>query len=550
MDPTEEQLRNRKLAASGEISSETLAPTATLAFTQPQETSVFPVKDLELTEPEKQVQGLSEELQGLYTSLEGESAFRTGLEKEKGFADLEKTQQDLTSQLRMLQTEAEAIPIQIQQEFEGRGVTKRGVASIEKGRLRENAIKAFTVSSLLEASRGNLVLAQNQIDRAVAQKYDPIREKINTKINNLNLILQSPASSLADKNRAQKQLALWQQQQREIAKQDYNTKIAQAMDAAAVKLHPGNQRVLLAVQRVQALNAADPLYLQKVYSLVGQYQSDPAEMQKDLDAHLLAQGNLEKIRLDLANEPLVKKKLEAEIARIESDTSLDPLKKQELEAQIAQRYVDRLKTQADIRKIDAEIVAKQAETGNLTTNEKNNLLRLTTQFGNRPEVKDYREMGRYVSNIDVAMKEAKVTKNFVAVDQTLINAFNKLNDPTSVVRESEYARTASDIALLNKLRGKWQKIQTGGAGLTSDEREAISRMAKNFYQSAKTRYDSAYTETSLLANELGVGMSFDTVFNPQTNSIESLAVEKGFDLAAAKAAGYTDEEIKQFLHAQ
>jgi len=550
MDPTEEQLRNRKLAASGEISSETLAPTATLAFTQPQETSVFPVKDLELTEPEKQVQGLSEELQGLYTSLEGESAFRTGLEKEKGFADLEKTQQDLTSQLRMLQTEAEAIPIQIQQEFEGRGVTKRGVASIEKGRLRENAIKAFTVSSLLEASRGNLVLAQNQIDRAVAQKYDPIREKINTKINNLNLILQSPASSLADKNRAQKQLALWQQQQREIAKQDDNTKIAQAMNAAAVKLHPGNQQVLLATQRVQALNAADPLYLQKVYSLVGQYQSDPAEMQKDLDAHLLAQGNLEKIRLDLANEPLVKKKLEAEIARIESDTSLDPLKKQELEAQIAQRYVDRLKTQADIRKIDAEIVAKQAETGNLTTNEKNNLLRLTTQFGNRPEVKDYREMGRYVSNIDVAMKEAKVTKNFVAVDQTLINAFNKLNDPTSVVRESEYARTASDIALLNKLRGKWQKIQTGGAGLTSDEREAISRMAKNFYQSAKTRYDSAYTETSLLANELGVGMSFDTVFNPQTNSIESLAVEKGFDLAAAKAAGYTDEEIKQFLHAQ
>jgi len=550
MDPTEEQLRNRKLAASGEISSETLAPTATLAFTQPQETSVFPVKDLELTEPEKQVQGLSEELQGLYTSLEGESAFRTGLEKEKGFADLEKTQQDLTSQLRMLQTEAEAIPIQIQQEFEGRGVTKRGVASIEKGRLRENAIKAFMVSSLLEASRGNLVLAQNQIDRAVAQKYDPIREKINTKINNLNLILQSPASSLADKNRAQKQLALWQQQQREIAKQDDNTKIAQAMNAAAVKLHPGNQQVLLATQRVQALNAADPLYLQKVYSLVGQYQSDPAEMQKDLDAHLLAQGNLEKIRLDLANEPLVKKKLEAEIARIESDTSLDPLKKQELEAQIAQRYVDRLKTQADIRKIDAEIVAKQAETGNLTTNEKNNLLRLTTQFGNRPEVKDYREMGRYVSNIDVAMKEAKVTKNFVAVDQTLINAFNKLNDPTSVVRESEYARTASDIALLNKLRGKWQKIQTGGAGLTSDEREAISRMAKNFYQSAKTRYDSAYTETSLLANELGVGMSFDTVFNPQTNSIESLAVEKGFDLAAAKAAGYTDEEIKQFLHAQ
>lgn len=334
-DPTEEQLRNRELAASGEISSDLLTSTASVPFTQPKETSAFPIKDLELTQPEKQAQGLTEELQKLQEGLTGESAFRTQLEQEKGFAGLEKAQQDLTGQLRMLQAEAAAIPIQIQQEFQGRGVTAGGVAPIENERLRTNAIKALTVSSLLEASRGNLVLAQNQIDRAVAQKYNPIREKINTKINNLNLILQSPAYSLADKNRANRQLVIQQQQQREIAKQEDNTKIAQAMAAAAVKLHSGDQRALFNAQQVQALNPADPAYLQRVYQLVGQYQADPAEMQKDLDAHLIVQGNLSKLQQELVDAPFERQKLLAELRKLENDESLEPLRKEKLQADIA-----------------------------------------------------------------------------------------------------------------------------------------------------------------------------------------------------------------------
>jgi len=65
--------------------------------------------------------------------------------------------------------------------------------------------------------------------------------------------------------------------------------------------------------------------------------------------------------------------------------------------------------------------------------------------------------------------------------------------------------------LLNRIRGKYEKILEGGAGLTLDERKAIARMAKNFYNAARTRYIQATTETSALAYELGVGEAFDRI---------------------------------------
>ena len=168
-------------------------------------------------------------------------------------------------------------------------------------------------------------------------------------------------------------------------------------------------------------------------------------------------------------------------------------------------YVQREATTGEIR----TAVNVAGGGGGLTPTQKNNaILAANRQLSYRPEVKDYREMGRYVTNINTAMKEAKTTNNFVAVDQTLINAFNKLNDPTSVVRESEYARTANDIKLLNRIRGKYEKLLEGGAGLTSEEREAIARMSKNFYAAAKVRYDQAAMEAQALADELQVGEEF------------------------------------------
>jgi len=207
------------------ITSESLEPATTIDFNEPAPSNIFPVADLEvpdlkLTEPEKKVSGLGEELRGLRTDLIGQSAERTRLETEKGLPELEITQTDLSSQLKALQAEAKAIPLQIQQESEGRGRTRAGTQVITDERLRRNAIQALTVSSLLEASRGNIALAQNQVDRAVAQKFDPIREEIAVKQANLQSIIESPEFSLADKNRANKQMEIQRKREKEVAKEE------------------------------------------------------------------------------------------------------------------------------------------------------------------------------------------------------------------------------------------------------------------------------------------------------------------------------------------
>lgn len=107
---------------------------------------------------------------------------------------------------------------------------------------------------------------------------------------------------------------------------------------------------------------------------------------------------------------------------------------------------------------------------------------LRKEFNNLPEIKEYNQTVPKIKSMDSAFKEASKTKNFVAIDQALITLFNKLTDPNSVVRESEYARTAQNIPLLNQIQGKVEKILRGGAGLTSDERASLMKMAKLMYQ--------------------------------------------------------------------
>lgn len=206
------------------ITGEDLAPAPSIDFKEPEPETIYPVADLEtpelkLTEPEKEATAVSDKLQELQTSLVGESAFRAGQEEASGLSEMEQTQTDLSSQLKALQAEAKAIPLQVEQEFAGRA-SIGAMAGKSRARRRENAIEALTISSLLEASRGNIALAQTQVDRAVAQKYDPIRKEIAVNRANLELILASPEYNLADKNRAEKQLALQNKREKEIAKKE------------------------------------------------------------------------------------------------------------------------------------------------------------------------------------------------------------------------------------------------------------------------------------------------------------------------------------------
>lgn len=119
---------------------------------------------------------------------------------------------------------------------------------------------------------------------------------------------------------------------------------------------------------------------------------------------------------------------------------------------------------------------------------------LRKEFEGRTEVKDFKEIEFRYDVMDKAFEESKTTGNFVAVDQALITTFNKITDPDSVVRESEYARTANDLALINKIKGKIIKIGKGGPGLTHSDRTAIHRLAGQFKDVSHKKYRKTHSE--------------------------------------------------------
>jgi len=151
-------------------------------------------------------------------------------------------------------------------------------------------------------------------------------------------------------------------------------------------------------------------------------------------------------------------------------------------------------------------VAQDASTTVRVTTGKGNhtefkdVMALRKEFSNLPEVKDYSMIQAQSLRAKKALEESLKNRSNMPVDQTVITTFNKLLDPSSVVRESEYARTPQDLALFSRLKGKWDKIQSGGAGLDLNERQAVLRMITNFSEIADTQYNDQvrqYTELAI-----------------------------------------------------
>lgn len=259
-------------APVGSITSASLTPGTTPEFKTVTPSNPYPVTGLDATPPmvatpqEDKASAVSTRLQELNQSLVGQSAYRGEQEQAQGIPGLQKSQQDLAARLKALQNEATAIPMQLQLDSEGRGITGAGLRPIEAAALRKNAIAALTTSSMLEASRGNLTLALDLVERAVAQKFDPIKEQIAVAKDNLDLIINDPKTSLEDKNRALKQKEIQDAKERAINQQESNQQnvLKIAADAAA------NGADALTLDRIS--KATNPIQALEIASASGVYQ--------------------------------------------------------------------------------------------------------------------------------------------------------------------------------------------------------------------------------------------------------------------------------------
>jgi hypothetical protein len=120
-------------------------------------------------------------------------------------------------------------------------------------------------------------------------------------------------------------------------------------------------------------------------------------------------------------------------------------------------------------------------------------------FDALPEVKNHVTIEKQMGRVESAMEEAKAGGSLIAVDQALVTILNKTLDEQSVVRESEYARTAQDLSLLSRIRGKVEKIQKGGAGLSPPERKALHRMIKKFADVSAKMYNKQVKSYTAIA---------------------------------------------------
>jgi len=117
---------------------------------------------------------------------------------------------------------------------------------------------------------------------------------------------------------------------------------------------------------------------------------------------------------------------------------------------------------------------------------------LRKEFGDQPIVKAYNEVGLQYARAKEAMKLAqdaeKSGKSANAPDQTLVMTFNKILDQASVVRETEYERVAAGQSLLNQLKGKFNQIMRGGAGLSSSERKSLIENIESLNKAVEGQY--------------------------------------------------------------
>jgi len=178
---------------------------------------------------------------------------------------------------------------------------------------------------------------------------------------------------------------------------------------------------------------------------------------------------------------------------------------------------------------------------------------IRTEIKGNPLIKDYQDVSGKYQIMKEALKSSETEKNMVAVDQALITMFNKMTDPQSVVRESEYARTGNDLAFINKIKGRANKILSGGAGLAQDDRKTLVNMAEKFNKIYQNRYDETIGGYEQLAKDSGLNPDLVVGVHKRKNvATSSTPKSRAEYFSALRAANpkASDSELNSYLDKQ
>lgn len=140
---------------------------------------------------------------------------------------------------------------------------------------------------------------------------------------------------------------------------------------------------------------------------------------------------------------------------------------------------------------------------------------LRKEFNLLPSTKSFSTITDAFTTINSAFNEAIRQEGLggskAASDTVLIVAFNKMIDPDSVVRESEFARSTQGQSLINRFSGKTEGLLRGGVGLTDEDRKTIVDMTEKLYDSYLEGINSTVRSYRAIGAQTGFGLNLDNI---------------------------------------
>jgi hypothetical protein len=214
-------------------------------------------------------------------------------------------------------------------------------------------------------------------------------------------------------------------------------------------------------------------------------KDDPEELQERLEAFRVA-GVPRSVLQTLMTDPEGLSLTENE-RQMAADRVADNKRQAEAAAAAAEeRAIDNKRADAQLGISQAQLglsrqrlAQSQATAGQpkpLTATAESNIInRLSKEW--TAASKTPRELDRAVSLMETGLAAAR-RGDLAAGSQAVLVTFQKILDPTSVVRESEYDRSAAGQSMYNRVAGAFERLSQGGAGVRLGELEKFAALAK------------------------------------------------------------------------
>lgn len=121
--------------------------------------------------------------------------------------------------------------------------------------------------------------------------------------------------------------------------------------------------------------------------------------------------------------------------------------------------------------------------------------------------KEYSGLPTSKATQDIASAFSRITKAAAepspAADMSLLYGFNKLLDPGSVVRETEFANAANAGSIPERMRGAWSKVASGKM-LSEAQRADFLRQATDLYKAQIENQKALEDQYRKKASEMGL----------------------------------------------